>query len=181
MSTELTIRSARESDLDDIAQMVDDFVRGHPAEHHSRSRAKLHDAYFGPTPVGRLVVATHDERVIGMAQWTLVYDMFWDMYGGNAEWLYVRPEHRGRGAVAAIVAAICAEVRNAGGEFLHGGGSKEAEPLYERVAMGWQAHECYVSAEAFHALADLAGQTPREIVRHLPDAALNKVPARARA
>jgi len=25
------------------------------------------------------------------------------------------------------------------------------EALYERVAMGWKAHECYVSAEAFQA------------------------------
>ena len=34
--------------------------------------------------------------------------------------------------------------------------------------MGWKAHECYVSAEAFQAFADLAGLTPREIVRRLP-------------
>lgn len=55
------------------------------------------------------------------------------------------------------------------------------EALYERVAMGWKAHECYVSAEAFHAFADLAGLAPREIVRRLPHPELNKVAARARA
>ena len=54
------------------------------------------------------------------------------------------------------------------------------ESLYERVAMGWRAHECYVSAEAFQALADLAGPAPRDIVLRVPDPALNKVPARAR-
>ena len=41
-----------------------------------------------------------------MGQWTLIYDMFWSAYGGNVEWLYVRPEHRGSGVVAAIVAEI---------------------------------------------------------------------------
>ena len=82
--------------------------------------------------------------------------------------------------VAAIVAEISAQVRDAGGDFLHGGGSRDAEALYERVAMGWKAHGCYVSAEAFQALADLAGLAPRDIIRRLPDPGLNKVAARAR-
>src|SRR5262249_45372739 len=141
MSTELTIRSAREADLDEIAEMVDDFVKGHPAENHPRVRTKLRDAYFGAAPLAKLVVVTYGDRVIAMGQWTLIYDMFWGMYGANTEWLYVRPEHRGRGVVAALVAEIAAQVRNAGGEFLHGGGAKEVERLYERVAMGWRAHE----------------------------------------
>jgi GNAT superfamily N-acetyltransferase len=177
----LVIRSAREADLNDIEEMVDDFVKGHPAETHSRSRSKLREAYFGAAPVARLLVATRGERVIGMGQWTLIYDMFWSAYGGNVEWLYVRPDHRGSGVVAAIVAEISAQVRDAGGEFMHGGGNRDAEALYERVAIGWKAHECYVSAEAFQALADLAGLLPRDIVRRLPDPGLNKVAARPRA
>jgi hypothetical protein len=28
--------------------------------------------------------------------------MFWTAFGGNVEWLYVRPEHRRSGVVAAI-------------------------------------------------------------------------------
>src|SRR5215510_12196511 len=176
----LAIRPAREADLDDIHEMLDDFVKGHPAETHSRSRSKLREAYFGPAPVGRLLVATRGERVIGMGQWTLIYDMFWSAYGGNVEWLYVRPEYRRSGVVAAIVAEISAQVRNAGGEFLRGGGSRDAESLYERVAMGWQAHECYVSAEAFQSLADLAGLAPRDIIRRLPEPGLNQVAARVR-
>lgn len=179
---ELAIRSAREADLDDIEQMLNDFVKGHPAETHSRSRSKLREAYFGAgAPVGRLLVATRRERVIGMGQWALIYDMFWSAFGGNVEWLYVRPEHRRSGVVAAIVAQISSEVHDAGGEFLRGGGGRDVEALYERVAMGWKAHECYVSAEAFQAFADLAGLTPREIVRRLPAPGLNKVAARARA
>jgi len=180
LSTELTIRLARETDLNDIEEMINDFVQGHPAESHRRSRSKLHEAYFSAAPVAKLLVATRDERVIGMAQWALIYDMFWSAYGGNVEWLYVRPEHRRSGVVAAIVAEISAQVRKAGGEFLHGGGARDVETLYERVAMGWKAHECYVSAEAFQAFADLAGLAPRDIVRRLPNPELNKVAARVR-
>jgi hypothetical protein len=59
-------------------------------------------------------------------------------------------------------------------------GSWSVLGLYERVAMGWKAHECYVSAEAFQALADLAGLAPRDIIRRLPDPGLHQVAARAR-
>jgi GNAT superfamily N-acetyltransferase len=176
----LTIRLARETDLDDVENMVNDFVKGHPAEKHPRSRSALREAYFGDAPVANLVVAVRDDRVIGMGQWTLIYDMFWGMYGANAEWLYVRPEYRRRGVVVAIVAEICARVRLAGGEFLHGGGDDEVERLYERAAIGRPTNECHLSAEAFQIFADLAGLSPREIVRRLPSLELNRVPARAR-
>ena len=98
---ELAVISAREADLDDIEEMINDFVKGHPAETHSRSRSKLREAYFGASPVARLLVATRGAR-------------------GS-----------GSGVVAAIVAEISAQVRTAGGEFLHGGGSRDAEALYD--------------------------------------------------
>jgi GNAT superfamily N-acetyltransferase len=177
---EFTVRLAREKDLDDIEEMICGFAEGHPAENHARPRSRLRAAYFGDTPVAKLVVATRDDRAIGMAQWTLIYDMFWGMYGANAEWLYVRPEYRGSGVAVAIVAEICAQVRQCGGEFLHGGGDDEAERLYEHVAIGMPTHECHLSGEAFQVLADLAGLAPRDIVRQLPAVDLNRVPARPR-
>jgi len=175
----VAVRPACEPDLNDIATMIDDFVRGHPAEHHPRSLSALRAAYFGEAPVAHLLIAYKGERIVGMGQWTLIYDMFWAMYGGSAEWLYVRPEARGRGIAAAIVAEICAQIRNAGGEFLRGGGGDKVSQLYERVAIGSPTRECHVSAEAFQALADLAGASPRELVRCLPSRELNKVPARS--
>lgn len=69
LTSELIIRSAREADLDDIEEMINGFVKGHPAESHTRSRSKLREAYFGAAPVANLLVATRGERVIGMAQW----------------------------------------------------------------------------------------------------------------
>lgn len=179
-AAELTIRLAREADLDDIEDMVNDFVKGHPAENHPRSRSMVRAAYFGHAPVARLVVATRDGRAIGMGQWTLIYDMFWGMYGASADWLYVRPEYRGSGVVVAIVAEICAQVRQAGGKFLRGGGDDEVERLYERVASGRLTHEYHVSGEAFQVFADSAGLAPRQIVRRLPSSKLNRVAARAR-
>ena len=175
-----TCRSARETDLDAIEEMVTDFVKGHPAENWPRSRLALRDAYFGPSPVAHLIVAVQNDHVVGMGQWTRIYDMFWSMFGANAEWLYVRPEYRGRGIVAAIVAEICAQVRGAGGGFLYGGGGDEVEQLYERVAIGGRTNSCHLSAEAFQLLADLAGMPPREIVRHLPAPGLNRVAPVAR-
>ena len=96
MQTKLTVRPACEADLDDIENMINDFVRGHPAEKQTRSRSALREAYFADVPVANLVVAVHHGAVVGMGQWTRIYDMFWSMYGGNVEWLYVRPDERGR-------------------------------------------------------------------------------------
>src|SRR5262249_24778445 len=155
--------------------MVNDFVKGHPAEKHTRSRSALREAYFGNAPVANLVVAARGGRVIGMGQWTRIYDMFWSMYGGNVEWLYVRPKTRGSGVGVAIVAEVCSEVRRAGGEFLHGCGDDDVEHLYERLAIGHPTHECHLSAEAFQVFADLAGLTPREIFCRLPNVELNRI------
>lgn len=161
--------------------MVDDFVKGHPAQQHPRSLDDLRSAYFGPNPVAEIVVAEREGRLIGMGQWTRIYDMFWSMFGGRVDWLYVRPEARGRGVAIAILATIGDRVRQAGGEFLLGQGNDETTPFYERCAIATGgSRDCYLSAEAFQVLADLAGRSPRELVGHLPEPALNRVPARPR-
>lgn len=77
----LNIRPGRDEDLAEVAAMIDDFVKGHPAEHHPRPIAKLRAALFGDAPVAHLLVATRRRRIIGMAQWFLTYDVFWAMYG----------------------------------------------------------------------------------------------------
>jgi GNAT superfamily N-acetyltransferase len=160
--------------------MIRDFAKGHPAETHPRSPERLREAYFGPSPVAHLVVASRDSRVIGMAQWTRIYEMFWGIYGASVEWLYVRPQFRGSGIVAAIVAEICAQVRLAGGEFLYGGGGDDVETLYERAAIGGPTNQCHLSAEAFQAFGDLAGLPPRTVVRRIPSVELNRVAASVR-
>jgi len=177
----LVVRAARESDLVAFEEMIRDFARGHPAEAHPRSPERLREAYFGSSPVARLVVATRGGQVIGMAQWTKIYEMFWGIYGASVEWLYVRPKFRGSGIVAAIIAEVCSQVRGAGGEFLYGGGGDDVEPLYERVAIGSPTHQCHLSAEAFQSFADLAGLPPRTTVRRMPHVELNRVAANVRS
>ena len=177
----IAVRSATEADLEDIAAMVQHFVAGHPAENHPRPLARLREAYFGEKPVANLLVATRGDRVVGMGQWRLIYDMFWSMFGGEIGWLYVRPDSRGLGIPLALVTEICRQVRLAGGEHLHGGAEPdETASLYKRLAVGWPSHTVYLSAEAFQICADLAGRSPREIVRNLPDAKLNYEPAHPR-
>ncbi len=162
------IRNAVPDDLSSIEDMVSDFVRGHRAEKHFRDPDALRAAYFGDQPVAHLLVAERQSRIVGMGQWRLIYDMFWAMFGAEAEWLYVRPECRGTGIVAAIVARICAQAREAGVQFLHGGGGESVSRLYERVAIGQPSRECHLSGRAFQVVADLDGLPPREIVRGLP-------------
>jgi len=177
----MEIRDARESDLPAIAEMIGDFVKGHKAEHHPRSAENLRAAYFGDAPVAHLLVATREDRPVGMVQWAKFYDVFWSMFGVQGEWLYVRPDARGLAIAAALVAEVCARARRAGAEFLRGGAlTDDVARLYERCAIGAPSFECHVSGEAFQVLADLGGRPVREIVRGLPDRELGRVPARAR-
>jgi len=173
----LRIRAARLDDLPAIEEMVEDFVKGHPAENHARSSDALRKAYFGERPVTYLLVAERDGDIVGMGQWRLGHDMFWGWFFVEAEWLYVRPRARGSGIAAALVAAICGHGRRAGAQFLHGGGGEGPQKLYERVAIGMESRECFVSAKGFQVLADLEGLPVREIVRRLPTPELSRQPA----
>jgi GNAT superfamily N-acetyltransferase len=176
----LVIRNATISDIADIESMVTEYVQGHPAENHPRSTDALRQAYFGKSPVAHLLVAERGGTMLGMFQWWLIFDMFWGMYGAEAEWLYVRPQYRGSGVSAALAARVCAQARQAGARFLNGGGDDRVSRLYERVAIGHPTRRCHLSGEAFQALADLDNLTPREIVRALPNKELGLQPAESR-
>ena len=164
----LSIRRATADDTAEIESMVADFVKGHPAENHPRASDALRAAFFGQRPVAHLVVAERAGEVVGMAQWRLIYDMFWGMFGAQAEWLYVKPQYRGSGIVAALVARLCAEASEAGAKFMQGGGGDGPSRLYERVAIGQSDRACHLSGKAFQAFAKLDGLPVRQIVRRLP-------------
>ena len=173
----LSIRGANENDIEEIERMVADFVKGHPAEFHPRSSKALREAYFGDRPVAHLLVAERGSEIVGMAQWRLIHDMFWGMFGAEAEWLYVKPNRRGSGIVAALAARLCAQAAEAGAQFLKGGGGEGPSKLYERVAIGHSDRVCYVSGKAFQRFANLDGLSVREIVRRLPAKELGLQPA----
>jgi predicted N-acetyltransferase YhbS len=171
---ELTVRPATEADLDAVEAMIGEFVRGHPAENHPRSREALRAAYFGDHALARLLVACRGDAIVGMGQWRMEYDLFWGFHGAEPGWLFVWPHYRGSGIALAIVAAICAEAQAAGCRYLHAGSdTPRVSRAYEKVATGADSRTHYVGADAFHAFADLAGCPPREIVRNLPDPARN--------
>ena len=175
------IRIANRGDVPALAEMVNDFVRGHPAQDKHRPHGHLLAAYFGPKPVAEVLIAEWQGNVVGMIQWTRIYDMFWSMFGGLAEWLYVRPEARGLGLSAAMLALMAHRVREAGGEFIHGAGGAGTRSLFRRLAeSSSDRYSYYLSAEAFQQVADMAHLEPREIVRKLPAPELSSVPARPR-
>jgi hypothetical protein len=80
----LLIRDANESDIRVIESMVADFVKGDPSENHPRSSQALRAAYFSERPVAHMLIAERNGQIVGMAQWTLIYDMFWGMFGAEA-------------------------------------------------------------------------------------------------
>jgi N-acetylglutamate synthase-like GNAT family acetyltransferase len=177
----LIVRRATENDVAVLAQLIDGFAKGHPAEGHPRSMDAMRDAFFGNAAVARVLLAEQaglekGGRAIGFGAWRKTYDVFWSMYGGEGLGLYVTPEHRGSGAAVCLIAAMCAEIRDAGGHFLQTNYAPELASLYERVAVGSAQRACHVSALAFEKLAAAAGKPAREIIRILPDKSLNHTP-----
>ena len=171
----MVIRRAVVEDVDMLARLIDGFAKGHPAEHFARSVERLRDAFFGAEPVGHVLLAVKGDTVIGFGAWRKAYDPYWSMFGGDGLGLYVSPAYRGLGIAACIVAAICSEIREGGGHFLQASYGPSLASLYERVGVGATERSCHVSALAFERLAAAAGGSAREIVRGLPDKALNYV------
>jgi len=175
-------RVAGLADLDGVMSMVSDFAAQHPSRHVPRSRTSFETAFFGPRAAGELIVAERRGTLAGMLTWTRYFDVFWGLRGGVADWLYVCPSSRGLGVPALLVAKVCARIREDGGEFLNGSATSETRNIHARAAMvveqpSWAVH---LSAEAFQVVADLDGETPRDVVQGLPDPELNRVPARQR-
>jgi GNAT superfamily N-acetyltransferase len=169
----VTVRRATAADVDAFHALIDDYARGHPAEHHPRPVEAVRDAYFGVSPDIFVVIAEQCDEPVGFGTWRRVFDPLWAAYGGEMDALFVKPAHRSRGIAASIVAAICDDIRREGGVFLRASYTQEVARLYERVAIGRPRRECHLSAGAFQAVADLARCGPREMLRRLPSKQLN--------
>jgi len=172
----LIVRRATADDLPVLAVLIDGFAKGHPAAGHIRSREMLRDALFGSQPMAHLLLAEKDATAVGFGAWRKTYDLFWSMYGGDGLGLYVIPAQRGLGIGLCIIAAICADIREHGGQFLQASYDAVFSGLYERVAVGRPERACHVSALAFERLAAVAGRSARDIIRTLPEKSLNYVP-----
>ena len=175
----LIVRRATTDDIPALAALIDGFAKGHPAESHVRSAEMLRDALFGGEPIAHVLLAEKNATAIGFGAWRKAYDLFWSMFGGDGLGLYVIPAQRGIGVGLCIVAAVCADIREHGGQFLQASYDAELSPLYERVAVGRTERACHVSALAFERLASVAGSPVRDIIRALPEKNLNYVPMNA--
>jgi GNAT superfamily N-acetyltransferase len=137
----------------------------------------LRDAFFDSQPIAYVLLAEKRATAVGFGVWRKAYDLFWSIYGGEGFGLYVIPTQRGLGVGLCIIAAICADIQEHGGQFLQASYDAILSPLYERVAAGRPERACHVSALAFERLAAVAGRSARDIIRALPDKSLNYVPA----
>ena len=128
----------------------------------------------------RVVAAALAERrgaAVGFVAWSPAYDLHHCIRGALLADLYVEPAARGAAVALALVARACAEVRAAGGVYLVGTavGDRPAR-LYARVAETWPTVEAILGGRAFRTFADLAGASPRDLVRGLPLPAWNREP-----
>jgi len=169
----LVIRRATADDITVLAALIEGFASGHPAQDHPRSIDRMREAFFGHEPLGCVLLAENKRTALGFAIWRKTYDVFWSMYGGDGLGLYVGPSHRGFGIALCLIAAMCLDIQQQGGQFVQTTYNPELAPLYERVGVGRVEHACHVSAAAFERLAALAGKPAREIIRGLPDKTLN--------
>lgn len=109
------IRAAGPGDVPAIVALVHELAEYERApDECGLTAAQLHAALFGPEPPARAHVATVDGEVVGCAIWFRTFSTWEGVPGIHLEDLYVRPEHRGRGLGAALLATLAARCRAEG-------------------------------------------------------------------
>jgi hypothetical protein len=145
------------------AGAADGRVRGRaPRREHSGPPEKLAAHYLGEARLGNVLLAEQSGRAIGYAMWRKSFDVFWWKECGEFMDLYVDRSTGGVGVAATLIARVCADVRQSGGEYLCGYPNEASAPFYDRFAIGYPSRWCHVSERTFHRLADLAGADPRD-------------------
>lgn len=162
------VRRLVEADLPSLERLVQGFADGHPAKDHPRPREALRGACLGPGAPFRVLVADRGGELVGFICWTPTFDFLWSERGAIGEWLFVDEAARGYGVAVQLLAALCADVRAAGGVFVRGTYGTHMVPLYERIVERLEdGHTGQLAETAFHRLADLAGADIRTVVRDL--------------
>lgn len=100
----MKIRTALPDDVAQIAQMIRELAEYERVPEAAQAReADLSRALFGEHPHVFCHLAELDGAVIGMALWFLNYSTWLGRSGMHLEDLYVRAEHRGKGAGGALM------------------------------------------------------------------------------
>ena len=105
------IRPARPDDVPAILQLIQDLAEYERARHEARATpAQLEHVLFGDAPSVFAHLAEHPApggpQVAGFAVWFLNFSTWTGRHGIYLEDLYVRPELRGRGYGAALLAEL---------------------------------------------------------------------------
>ena len=106
-------RLAEDNDLDVIIELIHlkAAFDGFP-DSVTATRDSLHEGLFGKSPEAQVLLAEMDQDVVGMASFHKHYSTFIAKPGIWLDDLFVRSEHRGRGAGQALMvqlAKICLE------------------------------------------------------------------------
>src|SRR5262245_21759728 len=90
-------RPATLEDLEVLQRLIGEYATGHPAERRPTPLPLLQAAFFGPSPASQVMIAVKQGAVVGFGSWHKIVDLFWGVFGGEIDALYVNPEQRGRG------------------------------------------------------------------------------------
>lgn len=124
-----------------------------------------------------LTLAITGNVLSGFVAWRATYDLHHCLAGLDVIDMFVRPAERGRGIGACLLARVAGEGAGRGATFMTGGAveSGSAGRLYRRVTMT-HGGQTYLSGRAFRAFSELAGASPRELLRGLPKQEWNYQP-----
>jgi ribosomal protein S18 acetylase RimI-like enzyme len=165
------IRPARPDDVTAILELIRDLAAYERAAHEAIATVdQLTDALFGTAPGVFAHVAEHrgvgGPEIAGFALWFLNFSTWTGRQGVYLEDLYVRPELRGRGYGAALLAElarICVERGYSRLEYSVLDWNQPAIEFYRRlgaVAMDeWTVHR--LSGEALRRLGSRAARSTR--------------------
>jgi GNAT superfamily N-acetyltransferase len=169
------IRPARVEDVPHLKLLLDDYMHETFNCHwHGSCEALISDGFGAKFNV--VLAEPGNGNIVAFCAWQRSYDLHHCMAGAEVIDLFVAPKFRGYALSALLIAEAASNVRASGGVFIKGQAVTRPgiQSLYERVAMSFPGADCIVGGRAFRALADLAGQTSRFVVRHLPDKAWNR-------
>jgi GNAT superfamily N-acetyltransferase len=171
------IRRADRSDVPSLGELLEAYMRETCQGAWGGNIQQLEQHLLG-NEVGIIVAEALNREVVGFVAWVASYDLHWCLKGGDVIDFFVRPSHRGRGAAILLITGLTRDVQERGGTYLKGGAvdNPVVRRLYQKIAMSLPDGESYVSGRAFRRLAELSGESLREIIRKMPEAAWNYEP-----
>ncbi|KAM3091443.1 GNAT family N-acetyltransferase [Phormidesmis sp. 146-35] len=172
------IRNATPDDISNLEKLITVFMQETFQRPCGGTPQKLAQDGFG-REFEMMVAEAEPQTLIAFAAWESSYDLHHCLKGGVVIDLFVDPIHRGRGVAIQFITAIAVKIQQQGGSYIKGQAvenPRSVQRLYQRCARCFPGADCYVSGRAFRQLAELSGQSLRDMVRNLPELAWNYEP-----